>query len=78
VIIVWGYILWIRFLCIYVFVHLLYHTVSVSGYMTLDGRMIVEASVGKDVEGTIYSLRFYTACCWKGLIKPQKPQDSWC
>lgn len=29
-----------------------------SGYMTLDGRMIVEASVGKDLEGDTYSLRF--------------------
>jgi len=57
-ILVWSYILWIRFFYIYLFVHLLYHTVSVSGYMTLDGRMIVEASVGKDLEGDSYSLRF--------------------
>lgn len=64
------------FIFVYLFVHVLYHTVSMSGYMTLDGRMIVEASIGKDLEGSSYSLRFYTACCWKGLIKSQKPQDS--
>jgi hypothetical protein len=62
---------------IYLFIHFLYHTVSVSDYMALDGRMIVEASLGKDLEGSSYILRFYTACCLKGLIKPQKPQDSW-
>lgn len=43
---------------IYLFVHLLFHTVSVSGYMTLDGRMIVEATVGKVLEGDSYILWF--------------------
>jgi hypothetical protein len=73
------HILWIRFFVfICLFINLLYHTVSVSGYMALDGRMIAEVSVGEDLEGSSYSLRYYPAFCLKGLIKPQKCQDSRC
>jgi hypothetical protein len=49
-----------------------------SDYLALDGRMIVEASVGRDLEGSSYGVRFYPAFCLNRLIKPQKPLDSQC
>lgn len=67
--------MWIRFFHIYLFIRLLYHNVSVSCYMALDDRMIFELQlevIWKEAV-TVY----YTASLLKGMLKSQKPQDSW-